>query len=84
LRAAVATHPPAAPGDLVFALDAAGTGYDVFLRLGATSYLVCNHTDRALAKIREHPGWLGAQAVLFELGEKFRADPLVEEKAEGP
>jgi len=76
LRAEAATQ-PSAVGDIVFALEADGTRYDAFVRLGDTSYLVCNHTARTMAEIRADPGWLKVQPVLFELGEKFRVDPLV-------
>jgi hypothetical protein len=31
-----------------------------------------------MADIRANAGWLQVQPVLFELGEKFRADPLEE------
>jgi hypothetical protein len=77
LRAEAAGH-PGGVGDIVFALEAGGTRYDAFVRLGDTSYLVCNHTGKTIAEIRANPGWLKAQAVLFELGEKFRTDPLAE------
>jgi len=77
LRAEAAWQPNAV-GDIVFALETGGTRYDAFLRLGEASYLVCNHTARSMVEIRANPGWLRAQAVLFELGEKFRADPLAE------
>ena len=30
----------------------------------------------ASAQIRADPGWLTAQGILFELGERFRQDPL--------
>ena len=75
LRAEAAGQPSGA-GDLVFALNADGTRYDAFMRLGATSYLVCNHTGKTIAEIRANPSWLKVQPILFELGEKFRADPL--------
>lgn len=65
-----------AEGDIEFAADAPGTQYDAFMKLGPTSYLVLNHTTKTLAEIRSDSKWLGAQAVLFELSEKFRADPL--------
>lgn len=65
-----------AEGDIEFVADAAGTQYDAFMKLGPTSYLVLNHTGKTLTEIRTDPKWLGAQAVLFELSEKFRADPL--------
>ncbi len=77
LRAEAAGQPTSI-GDLVFAIETGGTRYDVFLRLGDASYLVYNHTTKSMADIRANPGWLKAQAVLFELGEKFRADPLSE------
>ena len=46
------------------------------MKIGATSYLVCNHTTRAMAEIRSDPKWLKAQPVFVELSDKFRADPL--------
>lgn len=67
---------PLAEGDIEFVSDATGTQYDAFMKIGATSYLVLNHTGKSLGEIRGDPKWLGAQAVLFELSEKFRADPL--------
>jgi hypothetical protein len=67
---------PLAEGDLEFASDAAGTKYDAFMKVGPTSYLVLNHTGKTLAEIRADPKWLAAQAVLFELTEKFRRDPI--------
>jgi hypothetical protein len=77
LRAEAASQ-PSGVGDLVFALEADGTRYDAFMRVGAASYLVCNHTAKSMAEIRANPSWLKAQSALFELGEKFRADPLDE------
>jgi hypothetical protein len=77
LRAEAAGQPNSV-GDLVFALETGGTRYDAFLRVGESSYLVCNHTTKSMADIRANPGWLKAQSVLFELGEKFRADPLTD------
>ena len=77
LRAEAAGQ-PSGVGDIVFAPEASGTRYDAFVRLGDASYLVCNHTGKTIAEIRANPGWLKAQTALFELGEKFRADPLVD------
>ena len=77
LRAEAAGQPNSV-GDLVFAIETGGTRYDAFLRLGESSYLVCNHTTKSMAEIRANPGWIKAQSALFDLGEKFRADPLVE------
>ncbi|HWA10779.1 MAG TPA: hypothetical protein VG838_15160 [Opitutaceae bacterium] len=67
---------PFAEGDFEFAPDAGGTRYDALLKVGAASFLVCNHTAKTMAEIRADPRWLKAQKVFFELSEKFRADPL--------
>lgn len=66
-----------AEGDLEFAPAASGTQYDAFMKVGAASYLVLNHTGHTLDEIRRDPRWLAVQSVLFELSEKFRVDPLV-------
>ncbi len=63
-------------GDIEFAAEAVGTRYDAFMKIGAASYLVLNHTGRTLAEIRRDAKWLEAQAALFVLSEKLRADPL--------
>ena len=65
-----------AEGDLEFVGDAVGTQYDAFMKVGPTSYLVLNHTGKTMAEIRAEPKWLAAQAVLFELTEKFRSDAV--------
>ena len=75
LRAAVAGK-KFADGDLEFVPDAADTHYDAFMKIGPASYLVLNHTTRTMIEIRADQKWLKAQAVLFELSEKFREDPL--------
>lgn len=67
---------PFAEGDFEFVPEAGGTHYDALLKLGAASFLVCNHTGKTMAEIRADPRWLKAQKVFFELSEKFRADPL--------
>lgn len=65
-----------AEGDIEFATDAVGTQYDAFMRVGASSFLILNHTAKTLDEIRADPKWLAVQAALFELSEKFREDPL--------
>ena len=76
LRAMVAGR-TFSPGEFEFALDAGGTQYDACLKVGDTSYLVCNNTSLEMAEIRRDPRWLNAQGAFFELCEKFRAEPLV-------
>ena len=65
-----------AEGDIEFVPDAADTRYDAFMKIGRSSYLVLNHTVKTMTEIRSDAKWLGVQAILFELSEKFRADPL--------
>jgi hypothetical protein len=64
-------------GDFEFTTEGGGTRHDVLLKLGASSYLVCNNTAKSMAEIRADPRWLKAQAAFVDLSEKFRADPLV-------
>ncbi len=66
-----------ADGDVEFVPNAAKTSYDALMKAGPGCFLVLNHTNRTMAEIRADPKWLSAQAVLFELTEKFRVDPLV-------
>jgi hypothetical protein len=65
-----------AEGDIEFAPDATGTRYDAFVKIGPISYLVLNHSTKTMTEIRADAKWLLAQPALFELTEKFRADPL--------
>jgi hypothetical protein len=63
-------------GDFEFTSEGVGKRHDALLKVGAASYLVCNHTGKSMTEIRADARWLKAQAVFFELSEKFRADPL--------
>jgi hypothetical protein len=64
-------------GDFEFASDAGGPRHDALMKVGEASYLVCNNTGKTMAEIRADARWLKAQGAFFELGEKFRMDPLV-------
>ena len=75
LRAMIAGR-PLSLGEFEFASDAGGTHYDACVKIGDTSYLVCNHTENGMAKIRRDPRWLNAQSAFFELCQKFSSDPL--------
>jgi hypothetical protein len=77
LRALVAGQPMAV-GDFEFAAEAARWQHDALMKIGATSYLVCNNTAKTMAEIRADARWLKAQTAFFELSEKFRADPLAQ------
>ena len=66
-------------GDFEFARHGVGTGFESFLVTGHGTYLICNNTSQSMDGITKDPRWLGAQVPFVELGEKFRADPLVVE-----
>ncbi len=72
----VAARKPHAEDDLDLVEVAAVTRYDAFMKIGPRAFLILNHTVRTMAEIRTDPGWLSAQGVLFELGERFRQDPF--------
>jgi len=63
-------------GDFEFTHAGDGTRHDGLIRLGASSYLVCNNLAHSMAEIRKDSRWLKAQAAFVDLSEKFRADPL--------
>jgi hypothetical protein len=64
-------------GDFEFARHGTGTGFEVFMVLGAGLYLICNNTRESMDTIAQNPRWLAAQVPFAELGEKFRPNPLV-------
>jgi len=64
-------------GDFEFARHGTGTGFEVFMVLGAGFYLICNNTRETMDTIAKNPRWLAAQVPFAELSEKVRPDPLV-------
>ena len=63
-------------GDFEFAANAPGTRHDAMLRLGPTTYLVCNNTTKTIAEIRARMRWLATQRFFVGLSETVHADPL--------
>jgi hypothetical protein len=63
-------------GDFEFARHGIGTGFEVFMVLGAAIYLICNNTRETMDAITKDPRWLGAQVPFAELGDKLRMNPL--------
>ncbi len=63
-------------GDFEFTQAGDGTRHDALLRLGASSYLVCNNLAHSMADLRRDQRWLKAQGAFVDLSEQFRADPL--------
>lgn len=66
-------------GDIEFTPQADGSKHDALMKLGATSFLVLNHTKKTIDDLRASPRWLAVQEILFALSERFRASPLEEE-----
>lgn len=63
-------------GDFEFARHGVGTGFESFLVLGKSLYLICNNTAESMDGITKDPKWLEAQVPFVELSERFRDDPL--------
>jgi hypothetical protein len=63
-------------GDFEFTHVGDGTRHDALVRVGATSYLVCNNLGKSMDEIRADSRWLKAQSAFVDLTEKFRASPL--------
>jgi hypothetical protein len=78
LLRAQTTNRSLAVGDFEFVAEATGHQHDALMKMGPVTYLVCNHTTKTMTEIRAEARWLKAQAVYFELSEKFRADPFGE------
>ena len=64
------------PGDFEFARHGIGTGFESFMVLGRSFYLICNNTRDTMETIAKNPRWLAAQVPFAELCEKIRANPL--------
>ena len=64
-------------GDFGFSRHGVGTKAEAFLLMGADIVLICNHTSRTMDEIARNPKWLSAQGPFAELGDRFRANPLV-------
>jgi hypothetical protein len=63
-------------GDFEFVDLAYGSRFDACVRLGETTYLLCNNTFGTMAALRQDPRWREAQKPFVSLTEKFSADPL--------
>ena len=63
-------------GDIEFTPQGEGQKHDAVVKIGASSYLLCNHTKKTIDDLRATDRWLAVQPILFALSEKFRADPL--------
>jgi hypothetical protein len=66
-----------AVGDFEFAANARGTRHDAMMRLGGSTYLICNNTGKAMADIRAEHRWLATQRFFVAMSALFHADPLM-------
>ena len=64
------------PGEFEFARQEIGTGFESFMSLGESTFLICNNTVQSMDSISRNPLWLSAQVPFVELSDKFRSDPL--------
>ena len=64
-------------GDFEFAANAHGTRHDAMMRLGSSTYLICNNTSKSMADIRSGHRWLATQRFFVGMSEVFHADPLI-------
>jgi len=64
-------------GDLEFARDGEGTGFDAILMAGVGAYVIFNHTEKCLLRISHNSAqWRQAQIPLVKLADAFGRDPL--------
>lgn len=64
-------------GDFEFSRHGVGTGVEAFMIVGLGLYLICNNTTLSMDEIAKNPLWLNAQVPFAELGDQFRASPVV-------
>ena len=64
------------PGDFEFSRHGTGTGFESFMVLGQSLYLICNNTSESMDSIAKNPRWLGAQVPFVEFADRIRANPL--------
>jgi hypothetical protein len=64
------------PGDFEFARNGIGTGFEAFVVLGRSIYLIWNNTVQSMDGITKDPHWLGAQVPFADLSDKVHADPV--------
>lgn len=64
-------------GDFEFASDAHGSRHDAMMRLGGSSYLICNNSTKSITEIRTKHTWLTTQRFFAAMSETFNGDPLV-------
>jgi hypothetical protein len=64
------------PGDFEFARNGIGTGFEAFMVLGRSLYLIWNNTVQSMDGITKDPHWLAAQVPFADLSDKVHTDPV--------
>jgi hypothetical protein len=64
------------PGDFEFARDGVGTGFEAFVVLGRSLYLIWSNTVQSMDSITKDPHWLAAQVPFADLSDKVHTDPV--------
>jgi len=63
-------------GDFEFARHGVGTGFESFMVLGDSIFLICNNTVQSMDAITQDPLWLSAQVPFADLSQEFSQNPL--------
>jgi hypothetical protein len=66
-------------GDFEFARHGVGTGFEAFMVLGKSVFLICTNTVQSMDAIARDPLWLSAQVPFVELSDQFRAEAVTVE-----
>jgi len=63
-------------GNVDFAPDGIGPGFDAMITLGAGFYAILNDTRGSTEQLQENDRWAAVEQDLIRLGDRFRSDPL--------
>ena len=64
-------------GNVDFAPDGIGPGFDAMITLGTGFYAILNDTRGSTTELQENNRWAAVEEDLIGLGDKFRSDPLL-------
>lgn len=70
-------------GNVDFAPDGIGPGFDAMITLGFGYYAILNDTTGSTTDLQQHPKWKAMESRLLEAGDAFREDPLSIDGASG-
>lgn len=63
-------------GNVDFAPDGIGPGFDAMITLGAGYYAILNDTTGSTEDLQQHKNWKTMEERLIQMGSGFRQDPL--------